>query len=163
MLTLRTTFLLMLISSITQANPVIKLALSVSSMDQHWSNADTIPFENVELRINENHWYALHYYENQPFSGFALENQEALDGTWQFIRQFDKGKLIRFDAYGSDGYHHRFVEYFPDGTSHCIMYHRNGNQYLEQFYDQNENPIGIWKRWKENGDLEWEINKSKQK
>jgi len=93
-------------------------------------------------------------YKDKLFTGFAVKYEEANEGTWSFVYKFEKGIAQRIDVYGVNGYQHRFVEMLNGYDHHCIMYHRNGNKYLEEFYDKNKKPIGIWKRWYDTGKLE---------
>ena len=119
---------------------------------------DTIALADLTI-VDANPPVKNHYtLKEQLYSGFAVDYQMANDGMWSFVYTFKDGVMQRLDVHGVNGYQHRFVELRNGYDYHTVMYHRNGNRYLELFYDEKRNKIGIWKRWYESGELEWEKN-----
>lgn len=118
--------------------------------------ADTILFHELAIQPGDSVVKNYYFYESSLYTGYAVDYQMAEDGQWRFIYSFENGIMLRLDVHGVKGYQHRFVEMKNGFEYHTVMYHRNGNRYLEQFYNQKKEPIGTWKRWYESGELEWE-------
>lgn len=97
-------------------------------------------------------------YKNQRYTGQAVIYEMAVDGKWSFVYSFEDGIMQRMDVWGMNGYQHRFVEMKDGYDYHTLMFHRNGNRYLEQFCDKNKSQIGVWSRWHESGKLDWSTN-----
>lgn len=118
--------------------------------------SDTIDLSALSKKNGDSIIANYYLYNKLPYSGKAVEFEMADDGKWSFVYSFKNGIMQRLDVYGINGYQHRFVEMKNGKEYHTIMFHRNGNRYLETFYDEDRRPIGLWKRWYESGELEWE-------
>ncbi len=119
---------------------------------------DTIPFDSLTMTDGDRKNKSLYYFKDKRFSGLAVKYEQAADGTWSFLYRFENGIVQRMDVFGVNGYQHRFVEMKDGYPSHCVMFHRNGNKYIEEYYDKNNNKVGTWKRWHESGELDLEKN-----
>ena len=119
------------------------------------SLADTLNFNSLIKAIGDERVKEYYLLNNEKFSGLAVEYQMAEDGRWSFVYTFEDGVMQRLDVYGVNDYRHRFVEMRNGYEYHTVMYHRNGERYLEEFYDRNKESIGTWKRWDKDGKLVW--------
>ncbi|NND77642.1 MAG: hypothetical protein HKN39_05620 [Flavobacteriales bacterium] len=134
-----------------------------STITDHFSKgeillSDTIPFDLLTMSEGDEKVKAFYLCNDALYSGWAVQFEEANDGTWSFVYSIENGVIQRLDVYGINGYRHRYVEMKDGYQHHTVMFHRNGNKYLEQYYDKNKQPLGIWKRWFGSGELEWEKN-----
>lgn len=119
---------------------------------------DTIAFDDLKIKAGNPIIKNYYLFNNQLYTGQAVKYEMANDGMWSYVYSFENGIMLRLDVYGINEYQHRFVEMKNGYEYHTVMFHRNGNRYLEQFYDKNKNPIGIWRRWNESGKLDSEKN-----
>ena len=131
---------------------------SLNTENNETSIGDTIALIDLSKETDDSTSVDYYLYNNKLYSGKAVEFEMANDGKWSFVYSFENGIMQRLDVYGINGYQHRFVEMKNGKEYHTVMFHRNGKRYLESFYDENKNPIGVWKRWYESGELEWEKN-----
>lgn len=118
--------------------------------------SDTIPLSDLSVSIEDSLVNGTYYNHDQLFNGHAIEYEEALDGTWSFVYTLKDGVMTRLDVYGVNNYQHRFVEMKDGFPYHTVMYYRNGNKSIEEFYDKDKNPIGTWTKWLETGEVDWE-------
>ena len=116
---------------------------------------DTIAFEELTMEDGNSTIKNFYMYKNLPYTGQAVTYEMAVDGKWSFVYSFEDGIMLRMDVWGMNGYQHRFVEMKDGYEYHMVMFHRNGNRYLETFYDKNRIQIGVWSRWHESGELDW--------
>lgn len=121
-------------------------------------NNDTISFSKLSISAGDSIVQNYYLLNGKRYSGCAIKYEMAEDGRWSFVYTFKKGIWQRFDVYGLNGYQHRFVELKNGYDYHMVMFHRNGNKYLEEYYDKDKKPIGKWKSWHESGEIDWEKN-----
>lgn len=117
---------------------------------------DTISYSQLTEFPGDSIVKAFFKFQDELYTGCAVQKQKAQDGMWSFVFTFESGVLQRMDVYGINGYRHRFVEMKNGHEIHTIMFHRNGNMYLETFHTEKREKTGVWKRWREDGSLEWE-------
>ena len=127
----------------------------INSLNQTLVN-DTLSLDDLTIIAGDSTIKNYYLFNSQPYTGLAVKYEMANDGMWSFVNTFKDGIMQRLDVYGRNNYQHRFVEMIDGYEYHTVMFHRNGNRYLESFYDKNKNQIGIWRRWDESGKLEWE-------
>jgi hypothetical protein len=136
-------------------SPNTENASNESDLVNELSVIDTIFYD--DLTIMDGDLVIKNYYmlDNQLYSGQAVKYEMANDGRWSFVHTIENGILQRLDVLGVNGYQHRFVEMVNGYNHHTVMFHRNGKRYIEEYYDKNKNRVGIWSRWYESGELEW--------
>ena len=117
---------------------------------------DTISIKTLQSRMEGPDSTFVNYFQGKLYTGKAVDQQQAPDGIWNFVYSLNNGIIYRLDVLSADGFMHRYVRMKEGRPYHMVMFHRNGQKYIEEYYDKNQKPIGHWKKWTESGVLEWE-------
>ena len=147
--------LIAIIASCTRSYyPQESRSINVSSNSRY----DSVEFSALKIDKVDNNRPHFFLRNSEPFTGVAVEKLITQSGVWTYAYQVEDGYATQMELINQKGFRERYVQMSQGKLNgKTEIFHKNGNIHVEQFY-KNDNPVGIWKRYNQQGELVDRVN-----